>query len=302
MEIILKTVLGIMSSFFGFYYIRDIIKNRKKFSDKPWSALLGIGFVTQMLDTLGIGCFAIQTAILKFFKLIDDRLMPGTLNVGNTTSTVVQALIFMTAFDVDSLTLVSMSTAAPLGALMGAGFVVKMSRSKIQFGLGMGLMLVAIVIIAGFLELMPVGGEAIGLRGWKLIVAIVMSFFLGALQTIGVGFYAPCMALVYTLGMHPSTAFPIMMTATAMLMAAGGSRFVKEKAYDYKVAISITIAGFFGVLLAAYVVKSLPLTVLKWVVCIVVLYTSIWMFISAAKKEPEISATNIKLQPGPMEK
>ena len=292
MQIILKTVLGIMSSFFGFYYLRDIIMNRKNFSDKPWSALLGLGFVTQMLDTLGIGCFAIQTAILKFFKLIDDRLMPGTLNVGNTTSTVLQALIFMTAFNVDSLTLVSMSTSAPLGALIGAGFVVKMSRSKIQFGLGMGLMLVAIVIIAGFLGLMPVGGEAIGLRGWKLIVAIVMSFSLGALQTIGVGFYAPCMALVYTLGMHPSTAFPIMMTATAMLMAAGGSRFVKEKAYDYKVAIALTIAGFFGVLLAAYVVKSLPLTVLKWVVFIVVLYTSIWMFISASKKNSGIPVTN----------
>ena len=149
MEIILKTILGIMSSFFGFYYIRDIIKNRKKFSDKPWSALLGIGFFTQILDTLGIGCFAIQTAILKFFKLIDDRLMPGTLNVGNTTSTVFQALIFMTAFDVEPLTLVSMSTSAPLGALIGAGFVVKMSRRKIQIGLGAGLMLVAIVIIAG---------------------------------------------------------------------------------------------------------------------------------------------------------
>lgn len=292
MQIILKTVLGIMSSFFGFYYLRDIIKNRKNFSDKSWPALLGLGFVTQILDTLGIGCFAIQTAILKFFKLIDDRLMPGTLNVGNTISTVLQALIFMTAFNVDSLTLVSMSTSAPLGALIGAGFVVKMSRSKIQFGLGMGLMLVAIVILAGFLGLMPVGGEAIGLRGWKLIIAIVMSFSLGALQTIGVGFYAPCMALVYTLGMHPSTAFPIMMTATAMLMAAGGSKFVKEKAYDYKVAIAFTIAGVFGVLLAAYVVKSLPLSVLKWVVFIVVLYTSIWMFISASKKNSKIPATN----------
>lgn len=65
MQIILKTVLGIMSSFFGFYYLRDIIKNRKNFSDKSWPALLGLGFVTQILDTLGIGCFAIQTGRLK---------------------------------------------------------------------------------------------------------------------------------------------------------------------------------------------------------------------------------------------
>ena len=291
MNIILKTVLGLISSFFGFYYIRDVIRNRKKFSDKPWSVLLGTGFVTVFFDTLGIGCFAPQTAIFKLFKLVDDRLIPGTLNVGNTIATVIQALIFMTAFNVEPITLVSMSTAAPLGALVGAGFVVKMSRRKIQFGLGLGLFVVALIIIAGFLNVLPIGGEAIGLTGWKLMVAIVMSFIFGALQTIGIGFYAPCMAMVYTLGMHPQTAFPIMMTATAMLMAAGGSRFVKEKAYDWKVAISLTMAGFFGVLLAAYVVRSLPLTVLKWVVCVVVLYTSIWMFVSATRNEPKISSS-----------
>jgi hypothetical protein len=178
-----------------------------------------------------------------------------------------------------------MSTAAPLGALLGAGIVAKMSRRWIQFGLGCGLMAVALIIIAGFLNLMPVGGVATGLSGWKLILIIVMSFIFGALQTIGVGFYAPCMAMVYALGMHPATAFPIMMTATAMLMAAGGARFVKEKAYDAKAAIALTISGIAGVFLAAYVVKSLPLNVLKGVVCFVVLYTSVWMFVSAARKE-----------------
>jgi uncharacterized membrane protein YfcA len=87
-----------------------------------------------------------------------------------------------------------------------------------------------------------------------------------------------------TLGMHPLTAFPVMMTATAMLMAAGGARFVKQKAYDRKASISLTIAGVIGVFLAAYVVKSLPLLILKGVVCSVVLYTSVWMFISATRK------------------
>jgi uncharacterized membrane protein YfcA len=255
------------------------------FSRKPWSGLFSTGFITNFFDTLGIGSFAPQTAIFKFFRLVDDRLIPGTMNVGNTMATVTQAFIFMTAVKVEPVTLVSMSTAAPLGALLGAGVVAKMSRRKIQFGLGCGLMAVALIIIAGFLNLMPVGGVATGLSGWKLILIIVMSFIFGALQTIGVGFYAPCMAMVYALGMHPATAFPIMMTATAMLMAAGGARFVKEKAYDTKAAISLTISGIAGVLLAAYVVKSLPLNVLKGVVCFVVLYTSVWMFVSAARKE-----------------
>ncbi|PKP34887.1 MAG: permease [Bacteroidetes bacterium HGW-Bacteroidetes-17] len=294
MVIILKAVLGLMTSIFGIIFFRDAIKNRKTFNKKPWPGLLGTGFITNFFDTLGIGSFAQQTAIFKFFKLVDDRIIPGTMNVGNTIPTVTQAFIFMTAVTVDTLTLVSMSVAAPVGAVLGAGIVSRMPRQKIQLGMGMGLMAVALIILAGLFDLMPVGGEAIGLTGWKLIFIIVMSFVFGALQTIGIGFYAPCMAMVYALGMHPLTAFPIMMTATAMLMAAGGSRFVKESSYDRKTAIALTLAGVIGVFIAAYFVKSLPLNILKWVVCLVVLYTSIWMFRSAFKKSEEQIPVEIK--------
>jgi uncharacterized membrane protein YfcA len=287
MALILKIILGSLTSFFGVYYISDIIRTRKRLSDKPWWGLMGTGLVTNFFDTLGIGSFAPTTVIFKFFKFVDDRLIPGTLNVGNTIPTVLQAFIFMTAFNVETTTLVSMSTAAPLGALIGVGIVSRMSRRKIQLGLGFGLMAVALIIVADFLKIMPIGGEAIGLSGWKLAVAVTLSFIFGALQTIGIGFYAPCMAMVYALGMHPQSAFPIMMTATAMLMAAGGARFVKEKIYDQKAAISLTIAGIAGVFLAAYVVKSLPLNVLRGVVCGVIMYTSGWMFYSAIRKDPE---------------
>jgi uncharacterized membrane protein YfcA len=283
MVIILKTALGLLTSLFGFYYLTDAVKSRKGFSSTPWPGLLGTGFVTNMLDTLGIGSFAQQTALFKFFKLVDDRVIPGTMNVGNTIPTVVQAFIFMSAVSVEPLTLASMSIAAPAGAVLGAGVVSRMSRRKIQRAMGFGLLAVAFIILAGLLNWFPVGGEAVGLGGWKLATAVAMSFGFGALQTIGVGFYAPCMATVYALGMHPKTAFPIMMTATAMLMAAGSARFVKEKAYDPKAALALTLFGIFGVLLAAYVVKSLPLTAMKWVVLGVVLYTSAVMFLSARR-------------------
>ncbi|MBN1938855.1 MAG: sulfite exporter TauE/SafE family protein, partial [Candidatus Aminicenantes bacterium] len=270
-------------TFFGFFYIRDVIRKRQTFSAKPWPALAGTGFLTNMLDTLGIGSFAQQTAIFKFFKLVDDRIIPGTMNVGNTIPTVTQAFIFMTAVKVDPVTLVAMSVAAPTGAVLGAGVVARMERYKIQLGMGIGLLVVALIFLAGQFNLMPIGGEAIGLTGWKLILVTVLSFIFGALQTIGIGFYAPCMAMVYALGMHPLTAFPIMMTATAMLMAAGSTRFVTAGAYDRKTAILLTLGGIAGVFVAAFIVKSLPLTVLKWIVSGVVLYTSIWMFMCAAQ-------------------
>jgi len=285
MAIILKSVLGLMTAGFGYYYLADALKKRNSFSDRPWSGLLGTGFSTNFFDTLGIGSFAPQTSIFKFFRLVDDRIIPGTMNVGNTIPTVAQAFIFMTAVKVEPLTLVSLAVAAPVGAVLGAGVVARMPRPRIQFGMGLGLAAVALIILAGLLQLLPLGGEAIGLTGGKLILAVSMSFVFGALQTIGVGFYAPCMAMVYALGMHPLTAFPIMMTATAMLMAAGSARFVKENAYDRKAALALTAAGVLGVFLAAFIVKSLPLTFLKWMVCAIVLYTAAWMFISAAKKQ-----------------
>jgi uncharacterized membrane protein YfcA len=290
MAFMLKAVLGLLTSFFGFYYFRDVIRNRLLFSDKSWPGLLTTGFISNFFDTLGIGSFALQAAIFKFFKLVDDRLIPGTMNVGNTIPTVTQAFIFMSVVKVDPVTLVSMSIAAPVGALLGAGIVAKLSKRKIQAALGVALMAVALIILAGQLKLMPIGGVAIGLSGWKLAVIIVMSLVFGALQTIGVGFYAPCMAMVYTLGMQPATAFPIMMTATAMLMAAGGARFVKENAYDRKASVSLTVAGVVGVFIAAFLVKSLPLDALKWVVCGVVIYTAVLMFISS-RQDDSLSST-----------
>ncbi len=268
---------------FGFYFLADVYKRRKALSPAPWAWLLGTGFVTNMLDALGVGSFAQQTAIFKFLKLVDDRVIPGTMNVGNTIPTVVQALIFMSVIPVSPVTLASLAAAAPAGAVLGAGIVSKLSRRRIQLGLGFGLLAVASIMLADRLHWLPVGGEAVGLTGWKLAVAVAVSFVFGALQTIGVGFYAPCMATIFALGMHPKTAFPIMMTATAMLMAAGSARFVKEKAYDPKAALALTLFGVPGVLLAAYVVKSLPLDAMRWVVLGVVLYTSAVMFLSARR-------------------
>ncbi len=283
MVIVLRSVLSLMTALFGAYFLSDALRNRKCFSSRPWAGFFGTGFVTNFLDTLGIGSFAQQTAVFKFFRLVDDRIIPGTMNVGNTFPTVAEALIFMSAVPVEPLTLVSMALAAPAGSVLGAGVVARMSRRRIQLGMGFGLAVVALTMLGGLLRWWPMGGEAIGLAGGKLVLAAVLSFVFGALQTIGVGFYAPCMAIVYALGMNPRTAFPIMMTATAMLMAAGSARFVKEDAYDRKAALGLAAAGVLGVFLAAWVVRSLPLTVIKWVVLVAVLYTSAWMFLSARK-------------------
>lgn len=236
-------------------------------------------------DTLGIGSYAPLTFVFKQFKIMSDRLIPGTLNTCTVLPASMEALIYITIIEVEPITLVSMIIAACLGAYLGAGFVAKLPEKKIQIGMGAALLIVALIILAGLLNLMPIGGESIGLSGWKLAIALIANFVIGALMTIGIGAFAPIMAVVYLLGLSPRVSFPIMMGSCAFLIPIAGIKFIKEDSFDLKCNIAIPLGGIIGILVAAYIVKELPLTLLKWLVVIVVLYTSMIMFRSALKKD-----------------
>ncbi|EPY2273462.1 TSUP family transporter [Clostridium sporogenes] len=285
-----KIVLGlliILTVLFAFAFIKDYFKASEEgtLEKTNFFALGAVGFITNFFDTLGIGSFAPTTALLKNFNLTKDRTLPGTLNVACTIPVAVEAILFINGIKVEPVTLFSLLVAATVGAVLGAGVISKLDEKKVQFGMGIALIVVAIVMLLDQLKLMPAGGNAVGLHGAKLIIAIVGNFILGALMTLGIGLYAPCMALVYALGMSPRVAFPIMMGSCAFLMPAASLKFVKEGAYDRKASMAITIFGFIGVLIAYYLVKSLPLDILKWLVIVVILYTAIMMFNSASKSK-----------------
>ncbi|AKA71103.1 TSUP family transporter [Clostridium scatologenes] len=284
---VVSGLLILLTGYFTIVFLRDYLKASKEgnLESSNFLALGGVGFITNFFDTLGIGSFAPLTALLKFFKLTPDRTIPGTLNASCTIPVTVEALIFITVIKVEPITLFAMLISATIGAFIGAGIVSKLDEKKVQLGMGVALLIVALVMLASQLKLMPVGGEAIGLTGIKLIIAVIANFILGALMTLGIGLYAPCMALVFALGMSPKVAFPIMMGSCAFLMPVASAKFVKEGAYDRKASMAITIFGSVGVLIAAYIVKSLPLNVLTWLVICVIIYTSIAMFRSASKSK-----------------
>jgi uncharacterized membrane protein YfcA len=252
----------------------------------PTADGLGIGFVADFFDTLGIGSFASTTAYAKFRNLLRDELLPGTLNVGHALPTIAQAIIFTTAIAVAPLTLVSMVAAAVAGGYLGAGVVLKLQRRSIQLGMGIALLVAAAIFVMKVTGVLPPGGNALGLTGGALAFAIVVNFLLGALMQLGIGLYAPCLMLVSLLGMSPIAAFPIMMASCACLMPVGSLKFIREGKYDKRLAIGLTIGGIPGVLLAAFVVKSLPMQWLYWLVVIVVLYAAILMLRSALQPQP----------------
>jgi uncharacterized membrane protein YfcA len=242
-----------------------------------------VGFVTNFFDTLGIGSFAPTTAIFKLRRRMLDEEIPGTLNVGHALPTVTQALIFIATVTVDMTTLIGMILAAVLGAWLGVGWVSRLSRRAVQLAMGGSLLCAAMLFTANNLHWMPGGGDAVGLSGHWLIVAVSANALLGALMMLGVGLYAPCLILVSLLGMSPLAAFPIMMGSCALLMPVGGARFVRSGRYHLGAALGLTLGGIPGVLVAAYIVKSLPVVWLRWLVLAVVLYAAFQMLMSARR-------------------
>ena len=246
------------------------------------AAQIGVGFFTNFLDALGIGSFATTSSIYKLLNAIPDDLIPGTMNVGHALPTVAEAFIFVAIIPVDFRTMVSMIASATAGAWFGAGIVSEWPKRRIQIGLGVALFCAALLMLSSQLKLVPVGGDALGLAGAKLWFAVLASFMFGAFQQLGVGLYAPCMILVSLLGMNSRSAFPIMMGSCAFLMPIGSYRFIKNQRYSPKAAAGLTLGGIPAVIIAAYVVKSLPLGTVRWMVVLVVLYTAVMLLRSAA--------------------
>lgn len=256
---------------------------------RPGPIDVTIGVVANFFDTLGISSFASTTAAFKLFGRVADEDIPGTLNVGHALPTIAQALIFIALVSVEPVTLVTMIVAAALGAWLGVGFVARLPRRAIQIGMGIALLCAAALFLVSLLGLMPGGGEAEGLSGLRLVVAVAVSFLLGALMMLGVGLYAPCLILVSLLGMNPLVAFPIMMGSCAFLMPVGGSRFVASRRYNVRAALGLAAGGVPAVLIAAYIVKSLPLDWLRWLVILVVAYAAVSMLWSAYRDAKPIA-------------
>ena len=266
--------LLVLAVWFSVVLVRDFIRHKNDLEKVSWLKVSIIGFVVNFFDVLGIGAFAPQTALLKFTKQTDDKLIPGTLNVANTLPVLAQALIFITVIEVEPVTLILMLLSAAAGAVLGAGIVSKLSERRIQMTMGIALLVTVGFMLAGKMEWIQGGGDAIGLSADKLIIAVIANFILGALMTAGIGLYAPCMALVFALGMSPKVAFPIMMGSCAFLMPPASIRFINEGAYNRKAALGMAIPGIVAVLIAVFIIKSLPLDILRWIVMAVILYTS----------------------------
>jgi uncharacterized membrane protein YfcA len=292
MKVILFVALGITAAIFVFRWILEAWRTRNEPGIEarigplrlPTLIEIGIGFTTNFFDALGIGSYASTTSLFKLGEIVRDERIPGTLNVGHALPVILEAFVFIAFVHVEVRTLILMIIGAVAGAWLGAGIVASWSRRKIQIGMGAALLVSAVLFMMANLGLFPAGGNVLSLSGARLIVGIAGNVVLGALMTLGIGLYAPCMILVGLLGMNTKTAFPIMMGSCAFVMPIASLRFIRKQSYSFGPGFGLTLGGLPAVLIAAVLIKSLPLVAVRWMVVLVVIYTAVRMLQSAVKE------------------
>lgn len=291
---ILLTVMWIFAAVYIVILVRDVMAHKDEWDKSKMGYNVLVSGVVNFFDTLGIGSYATATSAWKFNKSVRDDLIPGTLNVAFVIPMCVEATFFIQKVEVDSLTLILMIGSAMAGSVIGAKIISRLNIRIVRIIIGIALCTVATITLCKINEIGPFGiiGTARGLSGSTLVIGVIAIFILGVLMTAGIGLYAPCMAVILLLGMSADSAFPIMMGASAYLCLSCGITFIKEGKYQRAVAIPMLISGSIGVLIAGFIVKSLPLLVLTYVVCVVMVICAVMFFRDAYRQGKQQNSTD----------
>ena len=289
MLIALLVPLSLAILAFAFLLIRSAVARH---ATPGFEAVL-LGAITNFFDTLGIGSFAPTAAWFKFRKLVPDRLIPPTMLVGHGLPTMAQSVIFLILLGVmvDPVLLVGCMISVLLGGLVGAPLVARTRVWIVQLVVAIALMIGAVIYALTNLQLMPGGGTASSLPITLTIVAIVANFIFGVLLNFGVGNYAPSLVMFSVMGMDPRLIFPIMAGGASLTVAGAGARHIGMGQIDFKIAVGMALGGIPAVLAAAFLVKSMPLDTLRWLVMVVVLYAAAVMLRSALSGRREERAS-----------
>lgn len=279
MLIALLVPLSLAILIFGFILIKTAVERRTG----PRIEAIFLGSIVCFFDTLGIGSFAPTAAWLKFRKLVPDRILPPTMLVGLTPPSMAEAVIFLILLgvQVDPVLLFGCAIAVLMGGLVGAPLVARARVWVVQLIVALGLVLAAIAYLMSNLNMFPGGGTASSLPLWLTVAAIAGNFGFGILLNFGVGNYAPTLVMLSLMGMDPRLCFPIMAAGAALMGAGAGIRHVQIGTLDLKVVLGLAIGGIPAVFVAAFIVKTMPIETLRWLVIVVVLYAAAVMLRAA---------------------
>ena len=106
-------------------------------------------------------------------------------------------------------------------------------------------------------------------------------------MNFGVGNYAPTLVMLSFMGMDPKLAFPIMTSAGAFSIAGASVQLVgRERRLDLRLVLGLTLGAIPAILVAAFLVRDMPMDLLRWLVVAVVAYAGFTLLCSAVRAKP----------------
>lgn len=271
-------------------FVRDLVAHKGQIMKEPGNpiAMAVSSFIIFLLSTFGISDFAVSSSLYPKAKWVSAKKLPGTLNAQCVIPVAVMALCYISTINVGLATLITAIVCQVIGAYVSPRFIVKLPANTIKKFVSVGLFIAAVLILANKFHVYPSGGTATSLTGLQLVLFGVLCMVYGALNNIGIGSYALTMATVYAMGLNPGVTFPIMMGACTFSVPVGSMQFIKLDSYSRKLTLFCATFGVVGVLIAAFVVKSMNTDALQWVVAAVIIYSAVSMLLSTrAPKQPE---------------
>ncbi|AIT09360.1 hypothetical protein LO80_04840 [Candidatus Francisella endociliophora] len=243
------------------------------FSQKVKLAFSGI--VAFIADTIGVGSFAVNIAIARTFKLVKDAELPGFVNGAQIIPGAIEAVFFLGALHVDPITLIILVLGATVGGFAGGMFASRISTSIIRLIMVFTFILVICLLIGKLMHILPIGGDLLALKGWKLWIGFIGMFVSGFLVSFGVGLFALVQTVLFLLGMSPIVAFPIMTTAGAIQQPVTTFAFLLNNTIPLKKALIVGCFGIIGVFIGFNIITILSTEQLQWLLVIVIGYNTI---------------------------
>ena len=285
---IILCIIGVAILYYAAALIRAAIAQKAV----PNLEALILGAIVNFFDALGIGSFATTTAWMKFRRMVPDRLIPPTMIAGLTPPVLAESVIFLMLLGVlvDPILLFGCAVATMAGGLVGAPLVARARVWVVQLTVAIGLILAAAAYAMTNLHLFPGGGTATGLPPIQTLIAIGVSFGLGLLANFGVGNFAPTLVILSLMGMDPRLCFPIMATGGSLMGVGAGVRHIRIGQIDLRIVLGLALGGIPAVIVAALIVKSMPLELLRWMVLVVVLYAAVVLLRAALRGRREVQA------------
>ncbi len=278
--VVLLTILCTLYMFYKFVTHQD---NYPTPTFKEVVILACAGVVSFVADTIGVGSFAVNIAIAKTFKLVEDAGLPGFVNGAQVIPGAIEAIFFLGVLHVDPLTLIVLVSVATLGGFIGGIFASKIHTGTIRIIMIVAFMVVIFLLLGSLLGLMPVGGDLMALAGIKLMLGFVGMFVVGFLVCFGVGLFAIVQAILFLLGMSLLVAFPIMTTAGAIQQPVTAFAFVFKGKIPLRRILIVSMFGIIGVFIGFNIVKALSTTQLHWLLVLVISYNTVSLIRSYRK-------------------